>query len=90
MYGRLTVTHQITNKTIPNLHVTVKEFFYLALRKFRSTYATRMLRAGFDVHAVQHRMGHKSLETTMRHLSPAKDVHERLDKVKIAGILEGI
>jgi len=60
------------------------------LRKFRSTYATRMLRAGFDVRTVQHWMGHKSLETTMRYLAPAKDVHERLDKVQIAGVLENI
>jgi integrase len=45
-----------------------------------------MLRAGFDVRTVQHWMGHKSLETTMRYLSPAKDVHERLDKVQIAGL----
>jgi integrase len=59
------------------------------LRKFRSTYATRMLRAGFDVRTVQHWMGHKSLETTMRYLAPAKDVHERLDRVVIAGLLEG-
>ncbi len=58
------------------------------LRKFRSTYATKMLRAGFDVRTVQHWMGHKSLETTQRYLSPAKDVHERLDKFQIAGVLE--
>jgi hypothetical protein len=32
-------------------------------------------------------MGHKSLETTMRYLSPAKDVHERLDRLQIAGLL---
>ena len=32
------------------------------LKTFRSTYATRMLRAGFDVHTVQHWMGHRSLE----------------------------
>lgn len=57
------------------------------LRKFRSTYATRMLRAGFDVRTVQHWMGHKSLETTMRYLAPAKDVHDRLDHVQIAGLL---
>jgi len=38
------------------------------LRKFRATYATRMLRSGFDVRTVQHWMGHKSLETTMRYL----------------------
>jgi integrase len=57
------------------------------LRRFRSTYATRMLRAGFDVRTVQDWMGHKSLETTMRYLSPAKDVHERLDKVRIAGLM---
>jgi integrase len=60
------------------------------LRKFRSTFATRMLRAGFDVRTVQHWMGHKSLETTMRYLSPAKDVHDRLDKVQIAGLLGGV
>jgi integrase len=57
------------------------------LKTFRSTYATRMLRAGFDVRTVQHWMGHRSLETTMRYLAPARDVHERLDKVQIAGVL---
>jgi hypothetical protein len=30
---------------------------------FRLTYATRMLRSGFDVRTVQYWMGHKSLET---------------------------
>ncbi|MDA2926794.1 site-specific integrase [Acidobacteria bacterium AH-259-G07] len=57
------------------------------LRKFRSTYATRMLRAGFDPRTVQHWMGHKSLETTTRYLAPAKDVHAKLDQVEIAGVL---
>lgn len=57
------------------------------LKTFRSTYATRMLRAGFDVRTVQHWMGHRSLETTMRYLAPATDVHDRLDKVQIAGVL---
>jgi integrase len=57
------------------------------LKTFRSTYATRMLRAGFDVRTVQHWMGHRSLETTMRYLAPATDVHDRLDKVQIAGLL---
>jgi len=54
-----------------------------ALKTFRSTYTTRMLRQGFDVRAVQHWMGHKSLETTMRFLVPATDVHGKLDLVKI-------
>ena len=58
------------------------------LKTFRSTYATRMLRAGFDVRTVQHWMGHRSLETTMRYLAPAQDVHDKLDKVRIAGVLE--
>ena len=53
------------------------------LKTFRSTYATRMLRQGFDVRTVQHWMGHKSLETTMRYLVPATDVHGKLDQVKI-------
>ena len=45
---------------------------------FRSTYATGMLRRGFDVRTVQHWMGHKSLETTMRYLAPATDVQRRV------------
>jgi integrase len=57
------------------------------LKTFRSTYATRMLRAGFDVRTVQHWMGHKSLETTMRYLVPAPDVHARLDQVPIPGVV---
>ncbi|MBV9760285.1 MAG: site-specific integrase [Acidobacteriaceae bacterium] len=58
------------------------------LKTFRSTYATRMLRAGFDVRTVQHWMGHRSLETTMRYLVPATEVHERLQKLQIASILD--
>ncbi len=57
------------------------------LKTFRSTYATRMLRASFDVRTVQHWMGHRSLETTMRYLALADDVHDRLDKVQITGVL---
>jgi integrase len=60
------------------------------LRRFRPTYATRMLRSGFDVRTVQHWTGHKCLEATMRYLSPAKDVRERLDKVQIAGLLGAV
>ena len=56
------------------------------LKTFRSTYATRMLRAGFDVRTVQHWMGHKSLETTMRYLVPATDVHTRLDELQVPGV----
>jgi integrase len=56
------------------------------LKTFRSTYATRMLRSGFDVRTVQHWMGHKSLETTMRYLVPASDVHDRLDQVVVPGV----
>jgi integrase len=55
------------------------------LKTFRSTYATRMLRAGFDVRMVQHWMGHKSLETTMRYLVPATEVHAKLDQIDIPG-----
>lgn len=56
------------------------------LKTFRSTYATRMLRAGFDVRTVQHWMGHKSLETTMRYLVPATEVHAKLDQIDIPGV----
>jgi len=58
------------------------------LKTFRSTYATRMLRQGFDVRTVQDWMGHKSLGTTMRYLVPATDVHHRLDEIEIPGITE--
>jgi integrase/recombinase XerD len=56
------------------------------LKTFRSTYATGMLRRGFDVRTVQHWMGHKSLETTMRYLAPATDVHDEVDLVTIPSI----
>lgn len=56
------------------------------LKTFRSTYATRMLRVGFDVRTVQHWMGHKSLETTMRYLVPATDIHCKLDQVTIPSL----
>jgi integrase len=58
------------------------------LKTFRSTYATRMLRKGFDVRTVQDWMGHKSLETTMRYLVPATDVHDRLDEIDLPGDAE--
>jgi hypothetical protein len=31
-------------------------------------------------------MGHKSLETTMRYLVPATDVHKRLDELEVPGL----
>jgi len=56
------------------------------LKTFRSTYCTRMLRFGFDVRTVQHWMGHKSLETTMRYLAPAVNVQDQVDLVALPGI----
>src|SRR6202167_6235419 len=56
------------------------------LKTFRSTYATGMLRRGFDVRTVQHWMAHKSLETTMLYLAPATDVHDELDLVTIPSV----
>jgi len=60
------------------------------LKTFRSTYATRMLRAGFDVRTVQHWMGHKSLETTMRYLVPAAEVHAKLDQLTLPGSVKAL
>src|SRR5438046_10021270 len=57
------------------------------LKTFRSTYATGMLRSGFDVRTVQHWMGHKSLETTMRYLAPATDVHDESHLVTIPSVV---
>ena len=45
-----------------------------------------MLRRGFVVRIVQHWMGHKSLETTMRYLAPATDVQDALDLVTIPSV----
>jgi len=56
------------------------------LKTFRSTYASRTLRTGFDVRTVQHWMGHKSLETTMRYPVPSQEVHARLDQVTVPGL----
>lgn len=56
------------------------------LKTFRSSYCTRMLRFGFDVRTVQHWMGHKSLETTMRYLAPAVNVQDQVDLVALPGI----
>jgi integrase/recombinase XerD len=56
------------------------------LKTFRSTHCTRMLRFGFDVRTVQHWMGHKSLETTMRYLAPAVNVQDQVDLVALPGI----
>jgi integrase len=56
------------------------------LKTFRSTYATGMLRRDFDVRTVQHWMSHKSLETRMRYLAPATDVHDALDLVAIPSV----
>ena len=56
------------------------------LKTFRSTFASRTLRSGFDVRTVQHWMGHKSLETTMRYLVPSQEVHARLDQVIVPGL----
>jgi hypothetical protein len=55
------------------------------LKNFRFTNAISMLRRGFDVRTVQDWMGHKSLETTMRYLVPAPDVHDRLDLIRLPG-----
>jgi integrase len=56
------------------------------LKTFRSTNATGMLRRGFDVRTDQHWMGHKSLETTMRYLALATDVHDEVDLVTIPSV----
>ena len=40
------------------------------LHKFRSTFATWHLWAGVDLRTVQHWMGHKDIESTMRYLKP--------------------
>ena len=57
------------------------------LKTFRSTYATRMLRSGFDVRTVQHWMGHKSLETKAIAVSGTGErSSRRLDQVVVPSI----
>jgi integrase len=43
------------------------------LHKFRSSYATALLRSGLDVRSVMKLMGHSDMESTMRYLRPAED-----------------
>ena len=48
--------------------------------KFRATFATRHLAAEVDLRTVQASLGHTNLESTIRHLKPAR--HEAVrDKV---------
>lgn len=47
------------------------------LHKFRRTYATTLLRNGFDLRTVQAYMGHADLESTMRYLRPAASSEAR-------------
>jgi integrase/recombinase XerD len=42
------------------------------LNKFRATFATWALRAGFDLRTVQDWMGHEDLESTTRYLKPQR------------------
>jgi integrase/recombinase XerD len=43
---------------------------HFLLHKFRATFATWHLWAGFDLRTVQAWMGHSDLESTMRYLKP--------------------
>jgi hypothetical protein len=42
------------------------------LHKFRATFATRCLWAGFDLRTVQQWPGHSDIESTMRYLKPSR------------------
>jgi integrase len=54
------------------------------LHKFRATYATMLLRAGFEIVDVQHALGHKDIASTMRYLALAghEKMKPRMDGVK--------
>lgn len=54
------------------------------LHKFRATYATALLRAGFPIVDVQHALGHKDIASTMRYLKLAKhaEMKPRMNAVK--------
>jgi integrase len=54
------------------------------LHKFRRTYATTLLRSGFDLRTVQSYMGHADLASTMRYLRPAasSEMQAKLNTVK--------
>ncbi len=47
------------------------------LHKFRATFGTTCLRNGVDLRTVQHWMGHKDLESTMRYLKPHRGEEAR-------------
>jgi integrase/recombinase XerD len=51
------------------------------LHKFRATAATNWLRGGIDLRTVQHLLGHRSLEATLRYLKPmaGSDLHQKMN-----------
>src|SRR6266496_2943694 len=51
------------------------------LHKFRATAATNWLRGGIDLRTVQHLLGHKDLQSTMRYLKPmaGSDLHKKMN-----------
>jgi integrase/recombinase XerD len=53
------------------------------LHKFRATFATTNLRSGVDLRTVQHWMGHKDIESTMRYLKPSRsdEVRSKVNEV---------
>jgi integrase/recombinase XerD len=56
------------------------------LHKFRHTYATTQIQDGFDIVTVQHLLGHKDIETTMRYLRMVQGVNlrKKMDNAAIA------
>ncbi len=53
------------------------------MHRFRDTAATRWLRAGIDVRAVQTWLGHESLATTQKYLEPSRDTEKALAKMRL-------
>jgi integrase len=54
------------------------------LHKFRATYCTTLLRSGLDLRTVQAYMGHSTIESTMRYLTPAtsSESQSKINKVE--------